>query len=57
MIAGRGLADIPGLSEEEFLREVRKGEKEEEDEEEVEEVEEEVGFEATQDENQGPVPE
>ena len=38
----RGLADIPGLSEEEFLRVVRKVE---------------VGFEATQDENQGPVPE
>ena len=32
---------IPGLSEEEFLREVRKVE---------------VGFQATQDENQGPVP-
>ena len=41
-VGSRGLADIPGLSEEEFLREVRK---------------EEVGFEATQDENQGPVPE
>ena len=41
-VDSRGLADIPGLSEEEFLREVRKVE---------------VGFEATQDENQGPVPE
>ena len=41
-VGSRGLADIPGLSEEEFLREVRK---------------EEVGFEETQDENQGPVPE
>ena len=39
----RGLADIPGLSEEEFLREVIRKE--------------EVGFEETQDENQGPVPE
>ena len=44
-VGSRGLADIPGLSEEEFLREVKKGE------------EEEWEFEANQDENQGPVPE